>query len=524
MLICLIFILNFVIRIIPRLYLKDLLLSDTYYHLFVAKKIRANGFKHVKTISEFVIPNIQRYPYFFHFLLALLPFKLRLKFERISGAFFDTLYLLIFYLIAEYAQQAFNYSSFSYFQELVCVLFAVSPGLLRSGDGPRAFNCSPRIFTLLVYLVHVFSFFAFSQNHKMEYAIVSAIFGGLIFITAIFAIQAMLFFSIFFGLFYAPEYFLFVIGSFILSLIISRGWSIEIIRGVIKHLVNYYSIQEHVLEWYRASLIPYLITAKNKLINLIKVRDFKTFFVWWYIRDNFWLHILITVFPMFLFLPLVIHSMGHSNFDRFLFVFSLAGLTFFLITKHRPFKFLGSGERYLEYAFLPATFIFVKSSMDHNLSIAVFLFILYSISLTPYFLYTYIKENRYWDSCQKELREIFDYSKENFKGIFAPLNTDDSKLINFYSEHRVLVYPTLRDKELFSDKEFAFIYGESPKGYIYGNIKAIFEKYNCSYLFVQKSQLEEYSNIHFENSEAIKTLFKPVYDTEHFQILKFSLQ
>lgn len=425
MLITFIFILSFVIRVLPRYYLKELLLSDTYYHLFVARKIRSNNFKHIKTIEEFVIPNIQRYPYFFHFVLALFPFNLRMKFERISGAFFDSIYLLIFYKLATYVQKEFSYCDFEYFPEIVCLLFTFSPALLRTGDGPRAYNCNPRVFALLIYLLHIFSFFLYTHTQKIEYALSSIFFGGLIFITAIFAIQVTLFFSFFFVLFYSWWYFVFVAISFLFSILISGGWSIEIIRGSVRHLRNYYLIQERVLEWYNSTLSSYLINAKNKIINLIKVRDFKTFFNWWYIRDNFWLHLLITVFPAFLIFPLSYSYVGISRIDKFLFVFSTAGFIYFLLTKYRKLQFLGSGERYLEYAFLPATFIFVKYTYNNNLLLCVYLLLVYSVSLTPYYIYTYIGDNRTWDSYQKEFREIFAYTQEHLKGVYMPLNTDD---------------------------------------------------------------------------------------------------
>jgi hypothetical protein len=490
----------------------------------VARKIRANKFKHIKTIDEFIIPNVQRYPYFFHYLLALLPFNTRIKFEKISGAFFDTLYLMIFYFFALYLQNKYDFSDFKYFPETVCTLFAVSPALLRSGDGPRAFNCTPRVFALLLYIGHLLMFFIYVDQNNIYAAILSIIIGGFACITAIFSLQTMLFFAPFFIFGFSYSYLLFFLSAYAFSILVSKGWSIEITKGIIKHLSYYYTVQKALLSWMNVGYKKYFVDLKNQIIWFLKSRDVKPL-IKWYVSVNLWPHLLITIFPFVLFSILIYFRLFNSSelpvTDKFFFIYTFAGFVCFLITKHHPFQFLGSGERYLEYVFLPATFLFVKYAYINDVMWMVYVFLGYSVILLPYLLYIYVFNNRPWNDLQKELAIVFKHTKDNFNGIFAPLQSLDAKVINFYSDHRLLVYPTLRDNTLFPNKEYETIWGEKGKGFISGNIKEIFEKYNCKYLFVKKADLPTYKSRHAENASLLETNFREVYSTENFAVLEF---
>lgn len=503
----------FFIRLIPRIILKDLLVSDTYYHLFIARKIRNNGHRRLDTVDNFVIQNVQTYPYFFHWLLSFLSDQSLLKFERVCGALFDTILAVVVYFTAKYFQNQWDVASLLMLPELVLLFFTVSPVMLRTGDGPRCYNCNPRIFGSILFQLTLLFAFIYLQQGGWGWLLLSLVIGGLIFISVIFGIQSIIFFSLFLAGSYSPV-FLFVLGgSFMCAMFFSSGWSLKIIKGIFNHLVFYFDIQKSYLYPGDKGFRNYVWSLVGQVRNALNADIGKI--VKWFYLERHWFHLFLTVFPYVVVNMFYLSWYGtNGNVDRFLALVFWFGVFMFVLTKIRPFLFLGSGERYLEYTYAVSIILFVKYSLLHEHWSLLLIYLLYSILSAPILIHLFIQLNRSSSQEGTELRTLFSTIEGKTERIM-PLNANHCKLINFYTNHKVLVYPTLRDKQLFPDEEFKFIWRKG-LNYPTGDLRAIFQKYGCNYLFARRDQMPRYFESNQNNAMIFSKYFKEAALTDNY--------
>jgi hypothetical protein len=139
--------------------------------------------------------------------LALFNDKARQWAERFTGAFFDTLnVLLIYFFTSRYL--SFHQLDYPYLTLFTCFLYSISPALLRFNGGPRSFNGSPRIMAQTLYLLHLFPYYLYYETGNYWMLLGSIFFGGLMLIGSTFGTQVLLFFSLIMGFLFSPGYFI----------------------------------------------------------------------------------------------------------------------------------------------------------------------------------------------------------------------------------------------------------------------------------------------------------------------------
>src|SRR5688572_31691545 len=117
----------FLLRAVPRLRLPDVYVSDTYYHLLCARLIRENRFRLPERLPLVPLGHQHTYPFPYHYLLALLPFRPRLWLEPSPGALADTASLGVIYAFLAWPAGRGE--------------LPASPGTALMASGPSA--CSP---------------------------------------------------------------------------------------------------------------------------------------------------------------------------------------------------------------------------------------------------------------------------------------------------------------------------------------------------------------------------------------------
>ena len=282
----------FLLRVFPRLLLNKLLVSDTYFHLGTADDIRKNRYRVPASLPYFVLPNKHHYPFLFHWLWAvLLPKKTWIFFERIAAPLFDTLVLIFIYLLAAYTDALMKLpGDFPDVPFLAAALYATAPALLRTGDGPRAYNMSPRIAAMLLYLVHLLAAWYFVESGNITALIITLLTGAMLYIFAIFSVQVLFLFMIPLGIFWSPVYPLLVLASFVISVPLSFGRSIGVFVATRKHSVYYARVQHKTLYPRYKTVIAYINEAVRKVGGWVRhgqwraVRD-------WYFQDPHYRHL-----------------------------------------------------------------------------------------------------------------------------------------------------------------------------------------------------------------------------------------
>lgn len=480
----------FLIRALPRVILQNTYGQDTYFHLYCAQVIRENSLKLPHKLPRVILDNELTYPYLYHLLLALFPNKYRLWAERFTGAIFDTINAVIIYFFSSWIVQRNGYPQFFELPILVTALYAFSPALLRISIGPRAYHGSPRVMAQTLYLLHLtLAYYAFATNNIIA-LMISLFAGAALIISAKFGNQVLIFFGIIFSLFVTHYYLLMLCGCFVISMALSRGQTIRVIKGQIRHSMFYVKYLQKVYLWPHArTIINYFQSAVFYILNL-----FRNGRVWqiiqWYYSENYILHLFLTVYPQFLFFPLFSFYTQGAGVEKFLLIWMGAGLFFFLLTKLKWVKFLGEAERYLEYALFPSLFFVTEYLLLVNRKEIIYVLLLYSLfSAICYGISFYILHKKI-DYDFGGTEAFFEKLNSMSPGVIWPVGSYNWQTL-YRSKFPVLTMGCNIDESLLSQDEFMLVYSNYP--YPSSNFREIMSQYDVKYILSDRNTLRHYA-------------------------------
>jgi hypothetical protein len=481
----LIILVSFFIRAFPRLRLKNALVSDTYFHLYCAQTIRENSFRLPRKLPRIVLNHIYTYPFLYHYLLACFPLKYRLWAERLTGAFFDTFSLIMIYLFSGWAVRRMGGGyPLTVLPIWVAALYAFSPALLRIGLGPRAYNGSPRVLGQSLYLLHLFAAYYAYANHNMAAVAISMLAGAAVIITAKFGTQVLFFFGLFFSVVMDWRYPLLLIGSLILSVLLTKGRSLDVLEGHTRHSIFYFKyLQKVYLYPSHPTLMQYLKRAFHGLCHLVQCKWMAA--LNWYYTESFFIHFLVTVTPQFLFLPAIWQKAGGSSIESFLFMWAGMGLFWFFLTKTKNLLFLGEGERYLEYALFPSIFLVVQHLLSGSKTFFLYAWLGYSIISAVFYLRLYLKET---PSNFEETEKLFSKLNGLSEGVILPIGPFHWQAL-YRSKFPVLTYGANMDERMMSLGEFKLVYGNFPYS---PNFHQVLDRYHIAYILTDRTCLDHY--------------------------------
>lgn len=509
----------FIIRALPRIFLPNSIASDTYFHLYRAQTIRDVGFRIAKKLPRVILPHENTYPFLYHYVLALFPDKHRMFAERLTGAFFDTISTLLVYLFSSWlVEHDRQFSEYSHLPLIVTICFAFSPAMLRIGSGPRAYNGSPRTMGQTLYLAHLFAAFIALESSSLVMAATSILSGALLIVTAKFAVQVLVFFGSFFIFFLSASYAAYLAMAFLFSILITRGAAITVLKGQVKHSINYVKHLQKIF------LHPNVISFKDYILRCLKAPYYVLSLqpvraLSWFFAENYPLHLLLFVFPQFLFVPYKFSGYGSIGMgEKALLVWAVAGLFWFVLTKMRLLMFLGEGERYLEYSLFPSFFITVTFFWQHQ--VVLHFWIGYSLLSAIYYIYEYL---RYYKANNLRFHSIHN-CLHNFivdkKAVVWPIGSHHFEAL-FHSKNSILTHGANIDGDLFNIDDFMLIYGNYP--YPSKNWRDIINKYAVSYIYCDKIALDYYKNVILEDTEIFEKCLEKVCNSDIglWKIVKF---
>lgn len=331
----------FFVRLLPRL-IVPCLVSDTYFHLAMIKRIKRQGwFKTQKQMPS--------YPLGYHWLLSFLPTYFLPLWERINGAVFDTLHIILFALVFSL------FADGSVSQEIIWgwapLLLALSPAWLYVGIGPRAYHATPRVFGELL-IGGIFSTLWIFQTTGSWWWIAAVGLGAYLLNVSKFGAQVLLSFCMILALLQGNLSILSVLlAAGLTAYIASKGTYGPVLRGQIRHLAWYArAVKQRRLPV--ASRNSFDLTRriyKDKGVSeALEYLVFRNSYV-----AGFYQHQLLVF-------VLLISFLGKEytiNPPAFVWHWLIAGVFMWFLSSTRRFLFIGEAERYLFAVAIPEYFL-----------------------------------------------------------------------------------------------------------------------------------------------------------------------
>lgn len=466
---------------------------DTYFHLFLINHLRINGIQNMIETKRFIKPFGLNYPWMMHFFISFFPRKFDMFFERFFNPFLDSLFTLFLYMITFYITESNSQSL------IIAILYLFTPAMFTTlSIGPRIKSFTPRLFGEIVgSMMFIFEYLYFMNDNNI-YLLFAIIFSGLAYLSSKFSVQAIVFISIFLFLFtYDMEYLVVLVGGFILSMILSKGKYLQVLKQQFEHLKWYFirNIHGKMSVSSRNSfkvLVEYFKNKKYK--RIISTLLFENTFV-----------IILTRFPLvYLALYFIYDGYIINGILELTDYFIISSFVIFFISSLKWFLFIGEAERYINYMVF---FILLKVTLffEENIFYLV-TFIIYGIILYILdFILLSKKTNKNsiddelikWLNCQNDALKIatipyhlggwriVESTKHNWLyGVFF-INDNDTKVLNSY----IKKYPFLDINK--ADK--------------------IIDEYNLDYIFYNKQALDK----NYDEKYEIPTNLKQIQISEN---------
>lgn len=295
-----------------------LVYADNTFHFQAAEQIKKNKYKLYSQIETYAIKNPPDYPPLFQYILALLPKDKLVSWGKYIGSVFDVCNkLLLFYVTNLITQNA-------YISLLAVCFYSVIPIAAQ-----EQIEASPRTLSNLLFNGTIMSFYFFITTNNILYLLLIVILASFILLMHRFSIQTLLFLSLGFLALGQPLLFFLFGAGIILSILITKGYSLKLIKGHIAQLKF----------WRKMNKLKFRRSTAN--INKLLV----------YIYELFLTN------PLDLLTIFFIAILSFNNFNFLLQWIIFIRIISFLILSVPQLKFVGEGYRYLAYSAFPAAML-----------------------------------------------------------------------------------------------------------------------------------------------------------------------
>lgn len=479
--------LSFVLQVWPRL-INRYFGVDTWRFLMIADYLRQYKRK-PESVPQYIIPTPFAYPPVLITLLSFFPKKALERYQFLISPVIDLINNFIIFNAAYFFTKDFKAAIFAQ------IIAALTPVIVM-----EASSLSARIFSHLIFYSSFFSLILFSLYNNFIWLIIAAIMLVILFYTHKLALQVYLVGVIALSLFERnPFYLLFFIAVF-LSVFFLGGRSYRIILedhlAVLSYFIKYIDLR------FAHQFRGVLKEKENKdFINKLYSLSFKNPFVY-LLGNNPWLGIF-----------LAISVLNYSKLTNFVIAFESKGLLkmniwifallvwAFLTLSVKKIRFLGEGNRYIEYAVLPLSIV-LGGYLSLFWSNFGFMFILtfpaFSISLLATIIYIQQKAivNDKARTLSPDLWKVINYlnsfKKEKLRMAFFP-NTLGDPIMYFIKAKALL---TDGGKGMHELKDLIPVVSKP--------MSEIIKKYNVNYILIEES----YVNINELKLKSYKDIIK----------------
>lgn len=309
---------------------------DVWTHLLYLKEYHRQKGIPKKIEKGFIISGTYDYPPAFILLLSRFPFRLVEKYEFFFSPFFDAIHINLIYIIV------FQMSGNILLALTTQLIYILTPIIILENS-----SATPRSLGYLLFTSTFMLIFSYTQLLSNWYLVLALLSGSLIFLSHRFTAQGFLFFSIFFSIYEKNILFFTVfLSSFILAIILSKGFYLRVLYGHIGNLIFWY---KNVRYRFAHQVKGIIGNQTNKDIIFRLYNLFLKFPPFVLTITNPWT---LTIFYMW------IRNYPEKLLDqRFLYWVMFSYLLAILTTWIPQLRFLGEGQRYLELSAFPTAYL-----------------------------------------------------------------------------------------------------------------------------------------------------------------------
>lgn len=324
-------------RLVPWVLAPQTTSSDAYFHLAMIARVKEMGWRRAYGLFP-------GYPLGFHWMLSWLPAGWVRGWERVNGAVFDTLHVVLFTAVL-------HHFAGDQLPPLVLwvwapALLALSPGWLYVGAGPRAFQLTERIFSELLASAAFCCLWLYRAGEGAGWLAAAVVLAAVVLNASKFGAQVVLFFCLFLAVLERDP---------VLALVPLAAGALAWAMGGTYHQV----LREQAwhLNWYRKAIrarsTP--IARRNSLTELrARHREKGLKGAAEYLAREHSIVIGLLHHPALLAtLGVLVFRGAPAGVPPFARSWLVAAVAAWLLTSLRPALFLGEAERYLFYAAVP---------------------------------------------------------------------------------------------------------------------------------------------------------------------------
>jgi len=483
--------LAFFVRLLPRLIRPDKTESDTWYHLSSSVSIYKNAYSLPGANDGYLLKGRYDYPFFSHWIVAVLLRDKILRFERFIGPTVDTIYIIIGFIYFQHCLEFYNVEDADSKGMYFLLLLTFSITMLKVSTGPRVYSFTPRVFGEFFSFLFFMFLHLFSMNGNSVYLVGAVVSGGLALSTSKFAAQVLLFFSILLSVIltdFIPVTILLL--SMVSAIVFSKGHYLRVAKQQLKHMYKYaiYGQYHHPALKTRNKFAQYVLFMKSifrkdflKAYSLFQ-NDLVFLNIIYKNLDVTFALIVICIFPI------------EQIYIKWILIM---GFIMFILTAYKPLQFLGEPDRYLDYLVVFSVAILVWYLPVYIINIILVIeIILYMITLVLYLKSSNNYGKEFLLAMQYIKENVIDKEKYTIHGILGmyinyPLYVLTN--VNALAIEANYVFELANDKKLMPidtvyTNDFEYLYSKygvniivANKRYLTQNMKYDFSHYKLFY-------------------------------------------
>ena len=467
-------ILAYFLRIWPRI-INRYFGVDTWRWLYFADYLRTHHKLPKTSTDRYMIQSPFGYPPVFIYLLSLFPKHFLEKYQFLFSPFFDSLQNYLIFL-----------ASYLFSGSILVAIVAQVVASLTLISVVESSNLNTRSLSYLLVSISLFTLILFVISHQFVYLIIAAIVLFILFFTHRLSLQAYLICVLALSLFTGnPIYILFFLSIFILVYILG-GKRYKLILAEHLGSLSFWieNIDVRFAHQFRGNAKKeqkdfveqmYQLSVKNPIVYII--------------GNNVWIAFLV-ILLLASYFKLVSFSFPFSSSIVFILEIWTWGLVIWsvLVLWVKQMRFLGEGQRYLEYTVFPVSILLGGAAVSLFTRYgwtAEFLFITIAFglfALTVFLQKKTILHDRL-RTVTKERWEIINYlnksGKKDFNVAVFPVHMADSMV--YFTKGRVLLADTLPGTKGYLD-----VYPVITKP-----MSKIVKKYRLDYVFFDRKYVTD---------------------------------
>jgi hypothetical protein len=369
---------------------------DAGTHLLLRRHIRGHRMRLTMRDWPLLLDERHTYPWAFHWLIALLPDSVIVRFPPLPSALTDALHAILVALLAVYlSPQVVSGTDPALVGLTAGLLFGSAPALLVVGLGPRAYEVTPRPFGELLFTIVMIGVMSFLLRGSAAALVMSILAGGVLLLSSKFAAQVLVFCVPVVAMVTRDARLLILLpAALAVAMVLSGGRYWWVLKTQVQHLVFYRRRLQHEYEIVASrssgrNLLRAMLRAvrnpadSGALIEMVRFAEGITW-VQFLLRNVLWCGVIWLC---------LIESFGPwrgaaESWRSWLLAWAIAPVAPFVLTSLRNFRFLGEAERYPEYAIAPVAVLAALGLALSDGHSAVVLVGVYAISLLPVLGYT----------------------------------------------------------------------------------------------------------------------------------------